>query len=482
MMTISLTLLFLGCSNQGPNSLSGVPVGLVKDFRALPIISCVHAANNVGAVITNVHILIGSKVDTPFKGNYFQADSDGCFNLPSGWVDKQPVTIDAPGYVRATFLDVEPAVRSYTLHPADGQERNELKGTATGFGTLKKDGFIDFALVIPMLSRFQLNQFNISDLISPETDKISVVGQSVVMPSNISLPKQSENYSILSITLNKPVFRSYFRTLDMFRIMSARGKFPFKEVVKELNAGKSLFDVVNKLEFLSAGRLDIAITSPSTQKDIATADVTFAQSLSVTAPTYAKGLTMVSVLLNRDGNLYLPSDVKTVESQKTMTLKGVPGNAQSVLNILGKSKVLSSGMVTLEEQMSSAILPSLAASNPNFLSPIPAPVFNGTVVKSIPPETATGIQASGVYAVISDVDITNTADAYFEEKTRLWEIYGDQWVAEWALPEWPSAIATKHINRLEVSYLGRINASGVSHSGPEMVELSTHATKNSLDF
>ncbi len=482
-MILGFVVLFAACGQRLTNSFKELPSDVVQNFFLKKSnVSCVVGMDVSGVGLSGAQILIGNKVGVPFQDNYFEADAAGCFQLPANWIDKQNVTIEAPGYIRTTFVNVEPRVRDYFLNLADGSQRMELKGVATGFGELKKDGFIDFALIVPMLSRFQLSQFNIADLLSPETDTISALGRSMSMPSNLSLPKQSENYSILSVKIDKPIYRTFFRKADTYRMVAARGKFPFKEVVKEMNAGKSLFDVLNKMEFLSGGKMDVAITSAATQKDIATEDYILSGGVSVQAPMYAAGKIMLSTLLNLDQDSFIATDVKTLASKEKIALKGIAGATQSVLNLLGTQRVLKSGYVTLEPQISSAFLPASNIVAPIYLNTIAKPIFDGTYVRSTPPTLTTGIAPAGTYAVVSDLNITDTVDAYHEEKTRLWEIYADEWVSEIALPEWPAALGATAQKRLEVSYLGQAGATGVSQSGPQMIESSTHATKNALDF
>ena len=54
------------------------------------------------------------------------------------------------------------------------QQELEVKGVANGFGSLKKDGYIDFSMVLPAIARADLVQMEFTSIISPYTDTLKL--------------------------------------------------------------------------------------------------------------------------------------------------------------------------------------------------------------------------------------------------------------------------------------------------------------------
>lgn len=437
-----------------------------------------------GQPIAYAKILIGSKVGSPFVGNFLQADASGAFATPAEWTTPLNVTIDAPGYVRSTFVGVDPARALYTLNFADGQDNLEVTGEATGFGKLKKDGFVDFSLTIPLVTRDHIIHYGISDLISPENDIISAYGQDIAIPSNASLPDQSENYGLFPIRLNKPTYRSFLREKGKYELVAIHGKFPFKEVIKEFQDGKTLFDVLNKVDFLQAGKTSVEVVLKQTKHDVNVADIKLASATTVTAPKFDPAFNMLSVLFNKNGNLLMPSDIKSHTPGEQVALKGVSGAAQSVLMLLGQSKKTKVQTVTYDEQMSTALMVvSGKGVAPEFLPMIAKPSFNGIEIVAAPPKTVQSVKATGTYMVLQDIEVIDEKNSYYEKRTRLWEVFSTGWTSQVSLPEWPEPVGQSTIKRWYVNYLGTTDQSfNVVWPGPSMVESSTHATKNSIQL
>ena len=156
--------------------------------------------NSLGDKMANAKVMVGPKKDVPFENNIFQSDANGLITFSKTIPNNTPVTVWQHGYVTATyFIENNRSSHLLSLHETDqsidpnAPDKIQVKGLANGFGDLtKKDGFIDFSLTIPTFTRQSLLHFDLSSVISPEVDTISVIGQKVELPSNLSLPKQKE--------------------------------------------------------------------------------------------------------------------------------------------------------------------------------------------------------------------------------------------------------------------------------------------------
>jgi hypothetical protein len=98
--------------------------------------------------------------------------------------------------------------------------------------------------VIPVLSRTDVFNFDINTVISNEVDTITLLGQSVDIPANVSLPEQRETY-IFPITLKKPEYRLNFSSIGAKKVMALRGQFQLKPVVDELRSTKDFIGIIN---------------------------------------------------------------------------------------------------------------------------------------------------------------------------------------------------------------------------------------------
>ena len=164
-------------------------------------------ADESGAPVEGASVMIGESPGVPFVGNTLTTDHGGHIILPSSWLTSEAVTIDSPGFVRATYLDLTPQGsilklrRDISASPPPAS-RFELDGDTSGFGQLKNDGIFDIGLVVQAVPRAQLSTLNLQTLISPEVDHFTVLGQSVDLPSNITIPDQTESY-IFPLHCNK---------------------------------------------------------------------------------------------------------------------------------------------------------------------------------------------------------------------------------------------------------------------------------------
>ena len=214
----------------------------------------------------------------------------------------------------------------------------EVKGNTHGYGSLRKDGKIDFSLVFPALRRDQLMSFDISNVISPEMDVIKVITQKLYVPSNISLPKQTENY-ILPITINKDIYRMYLKETGSYRMTAIHGQFPLKRVISDINNGKSYFEVINYFRFFGGGQINVDLQGNLTGQNIPINQMTFNSTVTVPGPAVPEGLYAVGMAMVDQNGLLFPTDLKQLTAGKVESLKTLSNSGDNyVLTLLTEDR------------------------------------------------------------------------------------------------------------------------------------------------
>ena len=212
--------------------------------------------NSFGEPIAKARVLIGQAENSPFRGNFLETDQAGTAIIPKEWKNPTSVTVDADGYIRQTLLNQKPGNITLKLNTRYLKQKAELKGQVTQLPVADGDKLIDFGLVMPALSKADILNFDLDQVISPYTDILTVAGQDAPLPSNVSLPKQKEKY-FFNLTVEKPIYRIMAPTLGPKRFYAARGRFPFKPVVDELRAGKPFYELLNYFTLFGGGVRDI---------------------------------------------------------------------------------------------------------------------------------------------------------------------------------------------------------------------------------
>lgn len=442
-----------------------------------------------GQPIANARLLIGASENNPFSGNLVTTNADGQALIPAAWVDAQPVTIEAPGHVRTTYFQRTPGALSLSVKKATSPQRLELKGKTTGFGPLPKDGYLDVGLVFPALTHAQASVLQVSGLISPEVDKISVIGQEIELPSNVTLPKQKETY-ILPITFDKPTYRLYLNAPRTYKIVSAHARFPFKSVVDDLRDGKSFFDVINKMQFRQVSLTDIPVLDPKNSADVTVDQIQLQPGIPVTAPDFDSRYMMLSAALSeRDGLLFI-TDAKRFKAREALTLVS-PANDSGrglIMSVLMRppSNTLSD-LGAESEEMSGVKSPANQSQALEFLPIVAAPEYRGgTLVLQPPPPSAT-VTPALTYMALSKVEVIESGganpDMKLEKKTTQWELYASEWVSSLALPEMPNAEeASTASYRWEVIFAGASANGGELPLGPDALEKVSHVTRSAVDL
>jgi hypothetical protein len=431
--------------------------------------------------LAGAKVLIGQEVSDPFLNNYMQTDSSGHLTLPAGWTDAQPVTIEAPGYIRATYFAQDPADRTYRLRKKNNTTKTqyELKGGTVGHKIVDRDGFIDFSLVIPALTRADFLSFKIDSVISAQHDTISVLGQDTDIPSNVALPKQSESY-FLPLTIEKPIYRIYFGEGGVQKVFSGRGRFPFKKVVDKLRDKVPFYDVVNDFTISGGGVKDLDLTKSSTQADLSVKDFDFKNKVNFIAPAIDGNETLMVVGIAHMAEYMIPTDVKVLKSGEKMGITTLDTKG-SVFSILKKTKDMESDGPG-SDRLSAVLTPAATGASPKFL-PImtdPSLAKNGDML--VPKmNSIAGVNAVATYAVVSQIQEILQGKKKVTMNTSYWEMYAPNWLEVVNLPKWPEGNHLAGKKHWEINLIGSLNVSRVD-LGPAMVNNATHVTHSSLDF
>lgn len=210
---------------------------------------------------------------------------------------------------------------------AGANEPLTLSGSVDGYETRNYDDKLDFGLVIPTLSKEQIMDFSLSSVLSTEIDKIRAAGQTIKVPSNVSLPNQRERYFI-TIRINKPAFRLPVHFDDLPESVAVlEGHMPFTDTVDTLRSGAPLFSVINSFTFKSYSLTpvteledDLELTAGENPIDGET--VTFDVPVD-TDPEYVSiGLNLNSTINDAGETKYFPINLKTLERPQNLMNHG----------------------------------------------------------------------------------------------------------------------------------------------------------------
>ncbi len=476
--------------------------------------------NSIGQPIANADILIGDTAPKPFADNRERTDAQGAFSVPAQWTTPQMMTIEANGYITTTFLNVAPQSAVYQVNAVDSTSNLAIKGATTGFQHPGRGGKMDFALVYPALSRRQLAQFDVDAVISPQFDKIPVMITSVSVPSNLTIPDQTQNY-FFPIEFNKPNYTMFVRDPGQYKMVAIHGKFPFSQVVDELRGGKSFYDVLNKFQFINGGERDVTVSSSGTnQQNIAVDQMTFDNHISVQAPEVPDGMAMVALPMAEESGVYYATDLKQVSSQQSQNLAvSSQSSAHNILSLLmPKSKTASENMKSELSNGSEIGLDLIIDRLIRFVSPgamgsisqrgemndsttltgqsvafqnshdglaqflplvaPPVPNSDGTITLT-PPDATTRITPVATYVVLSRIDPIDAGKYHLSRRYRLFESYSMGWISNMKIPHVLNPLQKGKTYRWEVYYLGRNSTAAGSKY---FLDTVTHVSRNSFDF
>lgn len=474
LIAVMVPALFLGCSEQKHQPQPAAPPVGQYDRENVILIKTTD-----DKPIANAQVLIGDAQGSPFPGNYLTTDSSGQITVPAGWTQPASVTVQAAGYIRATYMAQTPGALTITLQAVkNGPAQYEVRGASQNLPVVNGDDQIDFGLVMSAFTRGDMLSFNLNQVISPQIDTISAMGQDIHVPSNISIPNQNENYSFFNITLDKPVYRTYFGQKGLNRLVSIRGRFPFSDTVDAMRSGKAFYELINMFKLTGGGVRDLDVQNASSSLNIPSTELNFTDKKTLVAPTVTGDELFIAVGVANQSGYMIPTDIKSVASGKKQVLGTLPNADQWVLGVVKKAADLKSG----SDRMSVTLLPFANQIAPKMLPLINDPSLLSPREISFPQvNPIAGVNPIATYSVISSELEVQQGPSKVKVMNPEWQIYAANWVSGMKLPNWPTASAANSKKRWEVSFIGSQTASQ-AQLGPAMIEAATHVTHSSISF
>lgn len=453
-----------------------------REFQA-PYFQQIKVVSTDGKAVPKAQILIGDAANQPFADNFVTTDDDGFIAIPAGWTNPATVTISAPGFVRVSYLKQLPMGQQFTIRALEGPRNLELKGTPSGIPTVDYDDVVDFGLVIPSLTRQDLFNFDIGMVLSHQVDNISILGQTVAVPSNVTLPKQKESY-FFSFTLNKPDYRLYFNSTGKKSVFTGKGQFPLRDVVSDLRGGKEFYELINYFKITGGSLKPVEITGPSNSANLPANELVFNQSRSFQTPSFAADQILISLALSEYQGSFFPTDVKRFEANQKVNLTTAAGATPFLVAVLKNQSEFKEGPG--KDRLSAALMSFEVGVKPSLLQLMKDPKVSsitGFTADAVAP--LAGVTPVGSYAVLSQVSSVANGDAEpMEVLNRQWEVYDPEWSTNIQLPAWPNEKPLAGTKRWEISRIGSasLESGKKLDLGPSMFEHSTHATHSSADF
>ena len=476
--------LALGCADKKdnkpkPDSLTGGIYSHALD--ATPgIKTAITVADQDGKAIAGAKVLIGMGLNNPFQGNLVVTDANGAAALPAGWTTQQPVTVHADGYVRVTYFGQNPGGIAFKMKKLAQPPKYELTGTTTGHTIVDNDGFVDFGMTISALTRSDILAFDLSRVISFKADKINFAGGSYNIPSNFSIPKQKESY-VVPVSIEKPTYRLFFGEKDTYRIFAAKARFPFKDVLEELQNNSEFYELVNYFTISGGVVRDVNITGDKTLLDLPIAELTFNGKTSFKTPALGANEVVVTVAVANLNDYMIPTDFKKMAANQTVSLSTNAASPTSVISVLKRADEFTKEG---SDHFSAVLLPATSGTMaPQYLPMIGLPQVSGNIVKFQKPRTISGVNALATVSIYSEVkDVPwGTTDKRLSFVNRLWEVYSPSWVDQIELPVWPTGSPQPTKKMWEVSYVGS-QLKQSTEMGQAVIDAATHVTHSSVSF
>lgn len=443
----------------------------------------VRVINQFGEPVAGAQILIGSMQGSPFRDNFVTTNTAGAVSVSNDWRTPAAVTVSANGYIRQTFLAQSPGNMTIRMSSAYLAQRAEVRGQVTQLPVVNNDKLIDFALAMPVVTRADLLNFDLGQVISPYTDTLSAAGQSNDIPSNVSLPRQRENYFI-GVTLDKPVYRLKVPTLGTKKFVTARGRFVFKKVVDELRDGKPFYDMINHFSILGGGIREATLTGPLTQLDIPGNELEFTTALAVQPATAQADEILLVLATNEMSGAMIPTDVKKSVGGAAVNLQSMPNLPAHIVTVVKKQSDFMS-TAPGADRMSASLLPYSASTDKRLLpliaNPSIAPAGASYVISLPAVGNSAGINPTATSAVISDLVETKDGNKTILTTVKRWEIIGSGWNQRLELPQWALDAGTGGRKRVEVNYIGSVTSNSTKLDDT-LIQNATHVTHASTDF
>lgn len=427
--------------------------------------------------LAGAKILVGDALNSPIPNNFLTTDSTGQVRMPEGWTTPLPVTVEAAGHVRLTHLERRPGGGILRLRKPAQVPTVEMNGRTTGHAIKDYDGYMDFGLVISGLKRNDILAFDIGKVISAQVDTISVMGQSLDVPSNIALPRQRESY-ILPITIDKPQFRLSFADAGEQVVFAARGRFPFKKVIDEVRARKKFYELINHFDIQGGVVRQIAARAGY---ELPVNELNFTTKRTFKAPSIRSSEVLIGLAAAEMNGVMIPTDVKKIESKQSMAMSVEGSSPALAIGVLKNASEFEGGTGGAD-RLSAVLLPFGSGVAPQFLDLIANPRFVSDEVQMTRPRALNGVHELATLAIFSDVrEIPMGSNGSLPFLIHKWEVYAPSWVEKMDLPQWPLATPQPTKKRWEVTFIGS-QLKEAAELGQPVIDAATHVTHSSLDF
>lgn len=443
--------------------------------------------DSAGRAIVGAHVLVGPAIDNPFIGNWFTTDASGEVPVMQNWADNEPVTIEANGFVRATYFDQAPGAKTFTLRRAPSAAEIELKGKTTGFtGVVDGDGIGDAGLVYTAIPRSQASALQFTQLVSTTTDELAVLDRKLDMPSNLTFPKQHESYIIFDIDLDKPQYRIQLPFSSTWQVVATHITFPFATTVDALKDGKQITDVAENFTITEASISSTAVSgSNSRDADLNVARLTFEKSVPFTAPMFDSKYKMLALSMAENDGLYYMADLKPMTAGQALTLNAPAGGGLGtkgvIVSVLKPNDNSAINYGAASEQISSVTIAANQSQSFDFLEICKAPNVAGSQVSMTPPEAPVSVEPSLTYAVLDRVERIEKGQLILEKKTPQWELYAKGWAQKFDLPQLPTELKAKN-QRWEVMFGANFKGQADVELGPAALGKISHVSRSAIDL
>lgn len=486
-------LVLTSCGQTSGSNQSGIAEAIARKPKPVKIqaqAGLIQVIDMNGTPVAGAQVMIGSRVGMPFSGNMVTTDANGQVAAPNDWRDVQPVTIEAKGFVRATYFGSSPDAPLFQIRSAPTKASYELKGETLGYEDLSEDGIVDVGLVMPSFDRRAMTTFKLTDIVSLQTDNLSVIGRQYKIPSNLAIPTQTESY-ILPLTLSKPTYRMYFPAQGTYGVSVVHARFTVDDIASGVQGNKPILDMLNKFNFTEGSTRVLDIKKASTPLNFPIADNKFQPIFNVTAPNFGDELNMLAFAVPESNGWYSISDVKAVEANQKVSLMA-PHNGLGkglVIGMLRRPPPHSNPTIGAQNVTFSAVIRQASQTRAmNFLELVAPPVQHPSELNLQAPRKLSGVTPTLTYAVMSKVEVLDNGPLKVEKITPQWELYshsnGNDWATDLNLPQLPTALPqTPGQMRWEAMFLGQAGKDRVAAAvGPEALEKATHVTRTAVDF
>lgn len=479
---LTFSMGFSGCSKDKTEKPKSDNVIRVQWEKVSPNeVAQIKVINQFGESIAQAQILIGQTQGNPFRGNFIETDKNGVALIPKEWTKPAHVTVDAAGYIRQTLLNQSPGNMILRMNPTYLAQRAELRGQVTGLPVVNGDKLIDFGLVMPSLSRGDILNFDLDQVISPYTDVLTVVGQKAPLPSNVSLPSQKESY-IIGVNVSKPVYRLLVPTLGPKTFYAARGRFPFKTVVDKLRGGTPFYELLNDFTLMGGGLRETQIVGALTTLDIPGTELDFKNTVQVQTATTNPDEVLLMLAASQMAGSLVPTDVKKAASNQTISLTSMADKPVYVVSVIKRQAEFMS-RDSGSDRLSAAITAYKMGEKQKLLPLVANPTISVSDFYTIglpQPPIKEGIRGIAISASISDLIETANGDAKIISANRRWEILGLGWTDQIQLPNWPLTNMSAR-KKVEINYIGTTSNQPVKLDD-SIIDAATHVSHASTQF